>query len=47
VAFAGLPGTIPVAGTVLYCTDCTLAATCAGSGSGHLAVSNGTIWTCQ
>lgn len=34
-------------GTVLWCADCTTAAICAGSGSGHLAVSNGTNWTCQ
>lgn len=46
VAFASL-GAVPAAGTMRYCTDCTTAATCAGAGSGHLAVSNGTNWTCQ
>jgi hypothetical protein len=45
-AFASL-GAVPAAGIFKYCTDCTTAATCAGSGSGHLAVSNGTNWTCQ
>jgi len=46
IAFASL-GSVPVAGSFVYCSDCTTAATCAGSGSGHLAVSNGTNWTCQ
>jgi hypothetical protein len=45
-AFAGL-GTVPSAGAFKFCTDCTTAATCAGSGTGHMAVSNGTNWTCQ
>jgi hypothetical protein len=40
-------GTVPAAGVYRYCTDCTTAATCVGSGSGHLAISNGTNWTCQ
>lgn len=44
--FAGL-GAVPAAGTSKYCTDCATAATCAGSGTGHMAVSNGTNWTCQ
>lgn len=44
--FASL-GTVPIAGVYKYCTDCTTAATCAGGGSGHMAVSNGTNWTCQ
>lgn len=35
------------AGTEIYCTDCTTASTCAGSGSGHKAVSNGTAWACN
>ena len=46
VAFGSLPP-VPAAGSLIYCTDCTTAAKCAGSGSGHLAVSNGTNWTCQ
>lgn len=46
-SFASLPA-VPAAGVAsLYCTDCTAAATCAGAGTGHLAVSNGTNWTCQ
>lgn len=44
--FASL-GSVPAAGNAKFCTDCTTAATCAGAGSGHLAVSNGTNWTCQ
>lgn len=44
--FAGL-GSVPAAGVWRYCSDCTTAATCAGSGTGHMAVSNGTNWTCQ
>jgi hypothetical protein len=46
VAFSAL-GAVSVAGFTQYCTDCTTAATCAGSGTGHMAVSNGTAWTCQ
>lgn len=46
VAFAAL-GLAPTAGTFIYCTDCATAATCAGSGTGHMAVSSGLIWTCQ
>jgi hypothetical protein len=45
--FANL-GAVPAAGQgTKYCKDCTTAATCAGSGTGHLAVSNGTNWTCK
>jgi hypothetical protein len=46
IAFASL-GTVPAAGKFVYCTNCTTAATCAGSGTGHMAVSNGSQWTCQ
>jgi hypothetical protein len=46
LAFASL-GTVPAAGVQVYCTNCTTAATCVSGGSGHLAVSNGTAWTCQ
>jgi hypothetical protein len=44
--FASL-GPVPPAGTFAYCTDCTIAPMCTGGGSGHMAVSNGTNWTCQ
>jgi len=46
VAFASLPS-VPAAGHEIYCNNCTTAATCASGGSGHMAVSNGTNWTCQ
>jgi len=45
-SFASL-GSVPPRGTFIYCQDCTAAATCAGGGAGHMAVSNGTAWTCQ
>lgn len=37
------------AGTSIYCTDCTMSAFCSNTppGSGHMAVSNGSGWTCQ
>lgn len=44
--FASL-GAVPTAGIEVYCTNCTTAATCAGAGTGHIAISNGTNWTCQ
>lgn len=41
-------GTVPAAGVgSKFCTDCTPGAICSGAGSGHLAISNGTNWTCQ
>ncbi len=40
-------GAIPSAGLSKYCTDCTTTPVCAAGGSGHMAVSNGTDWTCQ
>ena len=46
VAFSGLGG-VPPAGTMRYCTNCTTAPTCTSGGSGHMAVSNGSAWTCQ
>lgn len=46
-AFSALPASVPAVGTQYYCTNCTLAATCTSGGSGHMAVSNGTNWTCQ
>jgi len=45
-SFAVLPGT-PAAGFFVYCTNCTPASACAAGGAGHMAVSNGTNWTCQ
>jgi hypothetical protein len=45
-AFASLPS-VGSAGTQIYCTNCTTASTCASGGSGHMAVSNGSNWTCQ
>jgi len=46
VTFASI-GAVPGQGGTKFCNDCTTAATCASGGSGHLAVSNGTNWTCQ
>jgi hypothetical protein len=46
VAFLSLPA-VPAAGIHVYCNNCTAAATCASGGTGHLAVSNGTAWTCS
>jgi hypothetical protein len=41
-------GTVPAAGTFKYCTDCaTGGASCTGAGTGHMAVSNGTVWKCD
>lgn len=34
-------------GKLYWCADCTTAATCAAGGSGHIAASNNTAWTCQ
>ena len=49
--FASLPpagGTSPpAAGTLVYCANCTTAATCAAGGTGHMAVYNSTAWTCN
>ena len=46
VAYASLPS-LPPAGGFIYCTNCTTAATCTSGGSGHMAASNGSAWTCQ
>ena len=46
VAYASLPP-VPAAGSLIYCNNCTTAATCTSGGSGHLAVSNGSAFTCQ
>lgn len=35
------------AGFTKYCSDCTAAATCVTGGSGHMATSNGSVWTCN
>jgi hypothetical protein len=45
-AYANLPGT-PTAGMSVYCSNCTTAATCTTTGSGHMAVGNGSAWSCQ
>lgn len=42
-----LPASIPPASSQIYCTDCTVASVCAPSGTGHMATSNGTAWTCN
>ena len=39
-------GVVPAAGVEIYCSDCVAQPTCAGSGTGAKAVSNGTNWTC-
>lgn len=45
VAFASL-GT-PANGSFAYCNDCTIAATCAGSGTGSLAKRLNGAWVCN
>lgn len=45
-SYGNLPS-VPAAGIMVYCTNCTTASTCASGGSGHMAVSNGSTWTCQ
>lgn len=40
-------GAAGAAGVQKYCTDCSQAATCSAGGSGHMAVSNGSAWTCR
>lgn len=45
VAFASL-GT-PSNGTFVYCSDCTIAATCAGAGTGALAKRLNGAWVCN
>lgn len=46
--FANLPSTALPAGSRFYCTDCAaVAGICGGSGTGSMAISNGTNWTCQ
>ncbi len=44
VAFASLPASAN--GTVLYCSDCTKAATCVGGGTGALASRENGAWSC-
>lgn len=44
LAFASLPASTN--GTILYCTDCTRATTCAGSGSGAFAHRINSAWSC-
>lgn len=45
VAFASL-GT-PANGTINYCSDCTVAATCAAAGTGALAKRINSVWVCN
>jgi hypothetical protein len=45
VTFAAL-GT-PANGTVMYCSDCTIASPCAGSGTGALAKRLNGAWVCN
>lgn len=44
IAFASLPSADN--GTLLYCTDCTRTATCAGSGTGAIAERLNGAWSC-
>jgi hypothetical protein len=37
----------PANGTFLYCSDCTVASTCAGSGTGALAKRLNGAWVCN
>lgn len=43
-SFANLPS--PLTATMVYCTNCTVATPCTGSGSGAWAFANGTQWKC-
>jgi hypothetical protein len=45
ITFASL-GT-PTNGTIVYCQDCTIASTCAGSGTGAIAKRLNSIWVCN
>jgi len=45
VAFANL-GTPPNAGVWVWCTNCTVASPCSGSGGGAFAFYNGSAWNC-
>lgn len=44
-ALAGLAA--PQTGDLIWCTDCTVAAPCAGGGTGALAKYNGAAWNCN
>jgi len=46
VTFSTLPAS-PVNGMVLYCSDCTIANPCAGSGKGALAKRIANSWICN
>jgi len=46
VSFSNLPAS-PVNGMVLYCSDCTIANPCAGSGKGALAKRIANTWICN
>lgn len=45
--FANLPLAVAFPGSVIFCTDCSAASPCTGSGNGRLAVSNGGTWSCN
>lgn len=48
---ANLPTTNVSNGTIIYCTDCTLAAApnaaCTGAGTGAMAIRTNGVWVCQ
>ncbi len=46
VAFANL-GTVAVAGSMRYCSDCTIANPCASGGSGAIAKRLNGVWVCN
>ncbi len=45
LAFGALPASAN--GTVIYCTDCTIASPCAGAGNGAIAKRLNGIWVCN
>lgn len=45
VVFGSLP--TPVNGMTIYCSDCTITATCAGSGTGAIAKRLNSVWVCN
>lgn len=48
ITFTNLPSPVPAAGSRFLCIDCTAGSTpCSGSGTGHIAWSNGTALECD
>ncbi|KKK91028.1 hypothetical protein LCGC14_2717100, partial [marine sediment metagenome] len=45
VTFANLP--VPADGSVIHCSDCTIANPCAGAGTGALAKRLNGVWVCN